>query len=267
LLNKQVHDETLAFLGSKMGEREVEILAANQARLLQYPAIIEEIYLNKQARMSTVNRLLELAVRHGLRLDRLPMYEEIAAAILGQAPPAAPLTAEQQAQKDEELDANFKEGMEENAVAAMPEKQDIDDKAVEEHEEKIKNLANAPIMVKIRRASLGTALDRSVLIKDPNKLVAMSAIKAPAVNEQEAIRYASNRSLLEDVIRYIANKKEWHKNYLMKVTLVNNPKCPLPIAMRFLTQLRPNDVKLLARSKNIPASLCKIAKEMSQKKK
>jgi hypothetical protein len=48
----------------------------------------------------------------------------------------------------------------------------------------------------------------------------------------------------------------------IKVALCNNPKCPLPVAMRFLPHLNVRDLKALARSKGIPSALCTAAKQM-----
>lgn len=122
------------------------------------------------------------------------------------------------------------------------------------------DMLKQPLIYKIRMAAIGNALHRSILIKDTNKMVAVAVIKSPGVTDQEAARYAANRSLNEEVIRYIAAKKEWHKNYQIKVALVNNPKCPLGQSMRLINHLRPNDLRTLARSKNIPATLARTAK-------
>ena len=103
-----------------------------------------------------------------------------------------------------------------------------------------------------------------MLIKDTNRAVAMAAVASPAVAEPEAVRWASQRELSEDVIRYIATRKEWHKNYGFKLNLINNPKCPLRISMGLIVQLRANDLRALSRSKNVPGPLAKAAKMRMQ---
>ena len=45
-----------------------ELIATNEERLLAHPAIIEKLYLNKNSRMSTADRILELAVRNDIEL-------------------------------------------------------------------------------------------------------------------------------------------------------------------------------------------------------
>src|SRR5262249_16835179 len=58
-----------------------ELIATNEERLLANPEIIEKLYMNKATRMSTADRLVELAVRNNIELKGIPAYKEAAAAI------------------------------------------------------------------------------------------------------------------------------------------------------------------------------------------
>jgi hypothetical protein len=250
LLNQNAADETMVMLAQKLGERELEILAGNQMRILRFPAIIEAIYFNKQARMSTVKRLLELAVRNGLTLEGIPEFKEIAAQIEGQTTPVS-------TPSDEVIDMAFAAALAdgEDEVGGL----EIED---EDGSRRVMNLLEMPLIDKLRMATIGSPGKRAILIKDSNKIVSMAVIKSPGISDQEAARYVADRAIHEDVIRYIANRKEWQKNYILKLNLVKNPKCPLAQSMRLIKHLRPADIRGLARSKNIPAALAKVAKQM-----
>jgi hypothetical protein len=100
------------------------------------------------------------------------------------------------------------------------------------------------------------------LIRDPLKLVAMAAIKSSAVTEFEAARYAGSQSLGEDVIRYIAGKREWTKLYGTKVSLCRNPKTPVADAMRLMPFLRDKDLANLMKSKGIPSAVVAQARKL-----
>ncbi len=126
--------------------------------------------------------------------------------------------------------------------------------------DRLSQITRLPVMQKIRLAMLGNGFERSVLIRDSNKQVAMSAIKSSRVKENEVIGYANNRALSHDVIRYIATRKEWLKLYQLKLNLVLNPKTPLSAAMGFLNHLHPHDVRKVSRSRNVPSALQKAAK-------
>ena len=132
--------------------------------------------------------------------------------------------------------------------------------------DRLSQITRLPVMQKIRLAMLGNSFERSVLIRDSNKQVALSAIKSSRVKENEVIGYAANRALSHDVVRYIATRKEWLKLYQLKYNLVLNPKTPLSSAMTFLNHLHPHDIRKVARSRNIPAALAKAAKRKEQQR-
>src|SRR5512139_462917 len=81
--NASVADETIAVLAAKAGAREIDRIAANEQRLLRHPQIISAMYLNKHARMSTVDRAVELAVRNNVRVPGLHAWDEIARSLQG----------------------------------------------------------------------------------------------------------------------------------------------------------------------------------------
>ena len=87
---------------------------------------------------------------------------------------------------------------------------------------------------KIRLATLGNAFCRQTLVRDSNRLVAMAAIRSPGITDMEVIRAAGNRAVSEDVIRYIANSKDYLKMYPVKLSLIGNPKCPLALTLKML---------------------------------
>src|SRR5207302_11077760 len=82
-MNDAVADETVAALARHVGPREVDMIAANEQRLLRHPEIIGAMYLNKKARMSTVDRVVELAVRNHIRVPGLAAWDEIARSLDG----------------------------------------------------------------------------------------------------------------------------------------------------------------------------------------
>jgi hypothetical protein len=94
-------------------------------------------------------------------------------------------------------------------------------------------------------------------------MVALAAIRSPQITDGEIAKAAGNRALSEDVVRYIANRKEMVKQYPVKLALVGNVKCPLAIALRLLPSLHGADIKQLARSKNVPGALAAAAKRLA----
>ncbi|HEY3358162.1 MAG TPA: hypothetical protein VGQ83_33250 [Polyangia bacterium] len=274
LLNRNTHDDTFAYLAGVCDERELEMIAAAEERCLRTPAIVEALYFNRRARMSTVDRLVELCARHGVELDKIPGYREIIAA-LSAAPQVAPEEPEVAALEDdifrEAIDAGadaFGEGDSDETDETVGELlEGAEEEARDPKRVTIESIKNLKLSAKIRLATVGTAFHRAVLIRDSNKQVALAAIRSPAVSDNEVARYSANRALAEDVVRYIASRREYLKNYQVKVNLVSNPKCPLATAMRLLQFLRENDLRGVARSKSIPAALATTAKKQLANKK
>jgi hypothetical protein len=126
--------------------------------------------------------------------------------------------------------------------------------------DRVTQIAKLTPMKKMRLALIGNAFERAVLIRDSNKTVCLSAIKSPKVKENEVVAYCANRSLAHEVVRYIANRRDWTKLYAVKLNLVLNPKTPMSSAMGLLNHLHAHDVRKVAHSRNIPSALATAAK-------
>jgi hypothetical protein len=99
LANRATDNNTVCDIARASSRDIVDIIASNQARLMEHPAIIEAIYMNKNSRMSTVDRLVSFAVRNGIQLEGLACFKELLAAHQAEtrteaaAPAAAPADA------------------------------------------------------------------------------------------------------------------------------------------------------------------------------
>ena len=257
VLNNAAAGETVAALAASADEKLADLIAQNEKRLLETPAIIGALYTNRRARMSTVDRVVELAVLNEVKVPGIAAWDEVCKAILesgkGEAEPAP----------SEAMDAVF---------AAAATVSSGDDSSCEQAdaapvvEAEQPNIRDLSVPMKIRLATLGTKFERAALIRDTKKMVAMAAIKSPGVGDAEAAKYAGNSALSDEVIGYIANRREWVKQYNVKLALVQNPKCPLPSAMRLMTHLREKDIRLVARSKGVPTALAAQARRLLAQK-
>ena len=109
---------------------------------------------------------------------------------------------------------------------------------------------------------MGNSAERGILIRDSNKVVARTVIRSPAVTDSEVLAYAKNKSLIDEVISFIATNRKWTRHYAVKLNLVKNPKTPTSDAMRFLTHLRLSDLRTVAKSRDVPGPISKAAKNM-----
>ena len=95
---------------------------------------------------------------------------------------------------------------------------------------------------------------------------AVAVIQSSRITEGEIAKVALSRTAPQEVLQYIYNNRQLVKNYQIKVNLVNNPKMPVAVSMRFLSSLRSAEVKAVAKNKNVPQGLATAAKKLMEKK-
>jgi hypothetical protein len=254
---------TVVEIAALASEAVAELIATNEERLLAHPEIIESLYMNKATRMSTADRVLELAVRHKIELKGIPAFKEAAAAIgeeLIAEPTPEPTPDDIHFRETEKL----AEGTPVDPAVEDTHRLDestgdevVDSKFVPLY----KKLGTMTISQKIRRAMLGTANERLILIRDPNRLVAQAAIKSPSIQENEVVRISASRNVSEEVLRVIALDREWTRSHQIKVNLVQNPRTPFAFAAKLISHLREHELKAIARSKNVTGAVSTAARQ------
>jgi hypothetical protein len=264
----QIALATIAATASLASEAVAELIATNEERLLKHPAIIEKLYMNRATRMSTADRMIELAVRNKIELSGIPAFKEAAAAI------AEELIAEATEEPNFD-DIQFKQTDEIAAkIQIDPTKEDThvldettgEEVAIDKVRPLYAQLAELSISKRIRRAQIGTAAERMILVRDTDRRVAVSAVKNPNVQEAEIVRISSSRSVSEDVMRVIASSREWTRSHQVKLNLVSNPRCPFAFAAKLVPHLRDHELKMIARSKNVTGAVSQAARQQLERK-
>lgn len=119
---------------------------------------------------------------------------------------------------------------------------------------------------RIKLAVRGNREERMVLIRDRSKMVSLAVLESPKVNEGEMEAFAAMKNIQETVLRAIASKKKYIKNYPVLRALVNNPKTPLDAALPLLAHLLVKDLRSLAMNKNVNDTVRKLAVKMFRNK-
>ena len=252
--NRASHDATVEEIARGCSEPLSERIAVNEERLLRAPTIIEALYKNRNTRMSTADRLIELAARNGVELHGIPSFQAAVEAIQGQL---IPEPSDEPLPQDEVFQRSLAEDKDENAFE--------EDKAagIEEVKQAYKPL-NMQILEmskseKLRLAMVGNMAARAILVRDHSKQVSMAAIQSPQMTVGEAGAIARSKEVSEEILRFIGNKKEWIKSGEVKHNLCFNPKTPVGISMRFVSHLRMEELKALAKNRNVPGQLKSMA--------
>jgi len=118
------------------------------------------------------------------------------------------------------------------------------------------------IAEKIKLALRGNKDARMILVRDRNKVIRRCVIQNPRLTDGEVIGICRDRSADEDALRTIAERREWMRNYQVRLTLATNPKTPAAIALRQLPTLGERDIRQLAKSKNVPQAIAGQCRRM-----
>jgi hypothetical protein len=276
--------DTVAAMAAACTEAVAELIATNEELLLKHPKVLEKLYLNKSTRMSTADRLLELAVRNNVDCPGIPAFEQAKKAIEGELiaePSEEPNFDDLQFKDAQSLAKDVVLGDDEDTHAFDPEtgKEVVVEKARPLHAV----WADLRPPAKIRLLTLGSiktvdnqgeeeehAFDMKAIrmlgVRDPNPLVAVAALKAPGMSDTEVVRIAGMRNVSEDVLREIANSKEWTRVYQVKFNLCSNPRTPFGHSSKFILHLRDNDLKTVSKSKDVPGAVQTAAKQQLTRK-
>jgi hypothetical protein len=269
--NHASHSNTIARIARMAGANLCDVIATNQVRILEAPQILEQMYQNPHARMATVDRLLELCQREGVKLKGLPGVQAIMDSgrdVFGDDENAAEVE-ELLKQQSAIADAEAK-SLEQLDGMSRAEREEYLRKAEEEAEKGTTNLqaqiANMSISQKVRLATVGSRAALNTLVRDPNKLVHMAAVRSPRIQYPDVRAWARNKTLPDGVIGYIATNKDYTRHYEVIHALCQNPKTPLRDTMKFLNHLRSNDLKQLASDRRIPMQVSRQAKQLYRKR-
>ncbi|MDP8256591.1 MAG: hypothetical protein P9M14_12645 [Candidatus Alcyoniella australis] len=292
LLNPTCANETIIFLAETLTDIGlIDIIAANQTRLVQAP----QIY-NALRRNSAVPRAIRDRVEQFLRLLNIEAPEDrefeefappVAEGIEPQAPEAPSTEASamdeavESAEHGEQYDDLVFDSMSEKELKQHVDLDKLAKESFEKDEEFAKEFLVDPdqeltgterssmafrvkkmrVMDQIKMALKGSLEARMILIKSPNKIIQECVLQNPRITIEEVLKLSRDKTAREELIRIIANSREWTKNYQTKLALVNNPKTPIPLSLKYMTMLNDRDLAHLSKSKQVPGILAVTARK------
>ncbi len=115
---------------------------------------------------------------------------------------------------------------------------------------------------KVKLALRGNKDARTILIRDASKMIRRFVLQNPRIGDGEIVAICRNRSADDELLRTIAEKREWMRNYQVRLALATNPKTPLPIAIRQVMTLGERDLAQLAKSRNVPQAVAVQARRL-----
>jgi hypothetical protein len=115
---------------------------------------------------------------------------------------------------------------------------------------------------RIQLAMKGNKEERSLLIRDGTKVVALAVLDAPKISDGEVEKFALQKNVLEAVLRQIPLKRRFMKNYIVVRNLVSNPRTPLDLGLGLMKHIQIQDLKNISANKEISETVRKMAMKM-----
>ena len=282
-------DSLVAFARGTTSAELLEILSLNQQLLIKTPAIIDAIVQNPH-RSSEAERRAAETKREFFEKER--GQQQIASELRAQGNEAAAEFIEQGEFEsdddalffarhivvpDAETDDSWMglEYIEELYEETPEERQAIVDKIVgefrfeemdriDERISVINRIMKMGMKDRVKMAIKGDREARNILIRDPNRIVAQAVIGNPRITEQEIEKIASMRTATEDVLRQIANNRQWCRCYPVMHNLAKNPRTPIANVLTILSRLQLRDLAALSKNKNVSDAVRRQALRLSQ---
>ena len=231
----------------------LEIALNNQVLWLERPVILDLLETHPEADYQITRRVNEFR-RDVLRLvsaevvqERLEIIDEVEAGRLDRAWSELPLP------KDSPLEESTVDHTASLSRVAAETGEDIPLRLAQRV---MKLRTNQKIMLAIK----GGKEERTLLIREANRLIQVNVVRNGRITEGEIAFIAQMRSVNDEVIRIITSNREWMKKYSIVRNIVMNPKPPLAISLNFFKRLIDMDLKILVRDKGVAEILRREAK-------
>jgi hypothetical protein len=131
----------------------------------------------------------------------------------------------------------------------------VESVADEEEGSAMQRISRLNVAQRIALAMKGSREERAILIRDPNKIVAVAVLSSPKMTETEIESVAKMASVSDEILRIIANTRQWMKRYSVMAALARNPKTPVAISMNLLPRLTDKDLRAISADRNVPEVL------------
>ena len=133
-------------------------------------------------------------------------------------------------------------------------------------ENTMQKISRLDVKGRIQLALKGNKEERSILIRDGTKVVALAVLEAPKLSDGEVEKFALQKNVLEAVLRQIPLKRRFMKNYIVVRNLVSNPRTPLDLGLGLMKHLLMTDLKNLSGNKEVSETIRNLALKMYRQK-
>jgi hypothetical protein len=245
LQNTSLTDETIESLAADLQSELAELVVINQTRLLRRTSLLEALETNPHLNNDQKRRLRELR-------------ETFKIGVVEAAPPPPGAEPEREEPELAEVSLDPPDMSEDEAMVRYLSE---DERQSTEKVSAVQKIYRLNTAEKLIMALKGTREERTILVRDPNRLVAAAVIGSPRLTDPEIEAFSAMKNISAEILRKIGTDKEWMKRYSIVSNLVRNPRTPIGISMGLVPRLTPRDLKQVAVDRNVPEAIRKTAQK------
>jgi hypothetical protein len=249
--NRAVPDSAIADFARRAEPGVQEVIVINQARIIRAPEILEALLENPALSPDVRRRALETKEEFFEKRARYEPLEEDGEAepevIDVPIEPIADLLEKAAEQEDAPLSL---------VQLTLNEQNDPKKAAL------WTRLQFMTVAEKVMIAYRGDRTVRMLLVRDRNRLICSAVMRNPRMTEQEAENIASMRNVEDEVLRMLANRRDWMGKYNILLTLCRNPKTPVGVVLPFINRLTLRDLKGLKDDRGIQQTVREMTRKL-----
>jgi len=268
ILNHNTSDNTYQYLAKTVHSQSlIELISDNHERILGSHKIVESLSNNPAISRSTLDKVIFFITLYLERKGEIPDYIKDLDRKLEESKHYTKQVEESISDVKESFLDNveiseelIKEDRDEGEETVLS-LEELDEKSAS-YQSSLSKIKDMSLPERLKLCLIGNLEARRILIKDPNKVVALTSIRNPRITDIEISLAAQSTAVSEDILREISKNRDWTRNYEIKYFLVNNPKSPPDVSMNYIRHMRDKDLKVLSKNKNVPGVVSSMARRI-----
>src|SRR3972149_225778 len=230
ILNPSTNDDTIAFLAETVHSTPIiELITDDQKRILRSEVIVEALTKNPSISRSKLDKVISVfkvyLAKKGEAPLNYPKYdskndpsEDVSEEAID-----SEISSDDEEEKAkstllEDFNESFLDGIDFSNDLTEETGEEIDEAVERRRESLFHKIKQMNIPQRIKLALLGNRAARAILIRDSNRMVAVSAIRNPGVTDMEIILIVQSKTANEEVLNQIASTRRWTRNYQVEVS-------------------------------------------------
>ena len=262
LLHESLHSDWMERVIPFLPGSVLEIPLNNQVFWIERPVILDLIEQHPEAVYNIKRKIQEFRrdvlrqISDEIAKDRLEIIDDVEAGKLDKAWAELPVPAQS---PDDEPESEIARN--ERLLSPI-----IDDEGHEISLSLTQRVMKLRTNQKIMLAQKGGKEERTLLIRESNRLIQVAVIRNGRITEGEVSYIAQMRAVHDEILRIISQNREWMKKYPIVRNLVQNPRTPIAISLNLLKRINDFDMKLMVKDRNVAELLRREAKRIIENK-